>query len=80
MKRLKKSVIIPLTLLLYLVAMSIVGFPYYQSGQHLYYFGIIGATLCVIIILHFVLKKREKLQEQRKNEMCNSGKDSGNQD
>lgn len=78
MKRFKKSIIIPLTLLLYLVAMSIIGFSYYQVGEYLYYFGIIGVTLAIIVILHFVLKKREKLQEQRKNDMCNPGKDVDN--
>lgn len=68
MKRYKKSVIIPLTLLLYLAAMSILGFSYYQAGQYLYYFGVIGVTLIIIVLLHFSLKKKEKLQEKRREE------------
>lgn len=75
MKRYKKSTIIPLTLLLYLAAMSVIGFPYYQAGRYLYYFGIIGMTLLAIVILHFLLKKKEKIRKEREediNKKCES--------
>ncbi|MBQ1987881.1 MAG: hypothetical protein II235_07150 [Muribaculaceae bacterium] len=71
MKRFKKSTIIPLTLLLYLAAMSVIGFPYYQAGEYLYYLGIIGSTLLAIILLHFLLKKKEKYRKERENNINN---------
>ena len=67
MKRYKKSTIIPLALLLYLAAMSVIGFPYYQTGNYFYYFGIIGFTLLIIVILHFLLKKKEKIHKQHED-------------
>ncbi len=75
-KRFKKSVIIPLTLLLYLIAMSIIGLPYYRAGEYLYYFGVIGATLFLIVLLHFTLKKKEKLRQKREEEQNNNTSES----
>lgn len=60
-----KSVIIPLALLVYLGVMSYIGLPLYHEGQYLKYFGIIGFSLLVIILLHFSLKRREKLRRER---------------
>lgn len=71
MKRFKKSTMVPLLLLVYLAAMSIIGLSYFNAGNYGYYFGVIGGTLIVIIILHFLLKKREKLQDERKNKENN---------
>ena len=68
MKRLKKSTFLPILLLLYLAAMSYIGFPEYQKGNYLYYFGIIGATLIVIFLLHLSLKRKERLQKKREEE------------
>lgn len=66
MKRFKKSTIVPLALLIYLIAMAYIGRSYYFAGEYLFYFGIIGATLLIIIILHFLLKKKEKIQQNKK--------------
>lgn len=68
MKRLKKSTFLPILLLLYLAAMSYIGFPEYQKGNYLYYFGIIGATLIVIFLLHLSLKRKERLKKKREKE------------
>ncbi|MDE5988308.1 MAG: hypothetical protein K2F88_07465 [Duncaniella sp.] len=62
--KLRRSTVIPLILLVYLAVMSYIGFPEYQQGHYLYYFGVIGVTLVIIWLLHLFLKKREK-QRQR---------------
>lgn len=71
----KRSTILPLLLLAYLAFMSYLGFDYFRSGNYLYYFGIIGATLIIIILLHFSLKRREKMREERENDIKNNGAD-----
>lgn len=49
-------------LVLYLGVMSWIGYPAYASGEYsaLYYFGIIGATLLVIALLAYHLRRRER--------------------
>lgn len=61
-QRIKRSTAIPVALLLYLGVMSYIGWSDFASGKTtaLFYFGVIGSTLAVIILLHFTLKKREK--------------------
>ena len=70
----KKSTLLPIVLALYLALMAYIGYPSYKSGEFspLYYFGSIAATLAIIIILHFVLKRRERLKEEREREMRNN--------
>lgn len=65
MKRYKKSTIIPLALLAYLIGMSYIGRSHFYAGEYVFYFGVIGVTLFIIVLLHFMLKKREKLQQKR---------------
>lgn len=57
----------PLLLVCYLGVMAYIGWPEYASGRTsaLYYFGIIGVTLLVIVLLHFNLRIREKRRNQR---------------
>jgi heme exporter protein D len=66
----KKSTLIPLVLLAYLAVMSYIGYPAYASGEYtpFYYFGIIGVTLCVIVLLHFSMKRRERLRDERERD------------
>ncbi|MCD8393428.1 MAG: hypothetical protein LUC85_01165 [Bacteroidales bacterium] len=58
----KRSTLIPSLLVLYLGVMSWIGYPAYASGEYsaLYYFGIIGATLLVIALLAYHLRRRER--------------------
>lgn len=63
--KIKRSTLIPVILLVYLAVMSYIGFPEYQAGHYLYYFGVIGITLLIIGILHIFLKKRERLHAER---------------
>lgn len=60
MKKIKKSTLLPLILLIYLAFMAYQGLPYFYAGRYTYYFGIILATLIIIILLHFTLKHRER--------------------
>lgn len=63
--KLKYSTVIPLLLLIYLGIMSYIGLPEYHQGHYFYYFGVIGVTLVIIVILHFYLKKRELIKAER---------------
>lgn len=60
MKRLRRSTILPLVLLLYLAVMAWIGRGELAAGRYLYYFGIIGLTLLTIAFLHLVLRQRER--------------------
>lgn len=69
--KLNRSIIIPAVLVIYLAVMSYIGYPAYLSGEMsaLYYFGVIGATLVVIFLLHLNLRKRERLRREREADM-----------
>ncbi len=64
----KKSTWLPLILLVYLLAMAYIGRQQVVAGKYLQYFGVLGVSLVVIVLLHFVLKKKERLREERDNE------------
>lgn len=65
--KLKRSTLIPLLLTAYLAVMSKFGWDQYVAGEisALYFYGVIGLTLIVIVLLHFSLKKRERLRRER---------------
>ena len=65
--KLQRSTVIPCLLLIYLGVMASIGYPEYASGRTstLEYFGIIGVTIAVIILLHFNLKRRDRLRRER---------------
>lgn len=67
----KKSVWLPLVLLVYLAVMASIGWREYSLGitSALYYYGTIAITLIVIVLLHFNLKKRERLRKEREDDM-----------
>lgn len=50
-----KYKVVPVLLMVYLAAMAFVGYPRYAAGQMsaLQYFGIIAATVAVIVLLFF---------------------------
>ncbi len=64
----KRSTLIPLLLLVYLAVMSYIGRGEFQQGHYLYYFGIILGSLTAIILLHFTLKRRERLRRERESD------------
>lgn len=55
-----KYKVVPVLLMVYLAAMAFVGYPRYAAGQTsaLQYFGIIAATVAVIVLLFFSLRAR----------------------
>lgn len=67
--KLKKHIVLPIVLLIYLLVMSIIGFDEFRAGNYLYYFGIIGITLLVIFLLYFNLKKKDKLRQEREDDI-----------
>ena len=76
MKKIQRSTIVPLLLVVYLAVMSYIGYPEYEAGRMsaLYYFGIIIVTLGIIIALRFLLKKRERLRKERDDDIKNNRK------
>lgn len=65
--KIKRSTIIPAILFVYLVVMSTIGWKQYAAGamSATEYFGIIAITLAVIVLLHFNIKRRERLRAER---------------
>lgn len=70
MAKIRKSTLIPIALLVYLAVMAIIGWRNWQAGQltTLYYFGMVAITLLCIILLHFSLRRRERLRDRRDRE------------
>lgn len=60
MKLPRRSILIPVVLLLYLGVMSYIGYPQLRTEGPLYYFGIIAVTLVCIILLYLHLRRRER--------------------
>ena len=63
----KKSTVIPLVLGVYLALMASIGWPDYAAGRTsaTFYFGVIIITLAILVLLHFNLKRRERLRRER---------------
>lgn len=76
MRRLQRSTTLPIILLLYLIIMAFIGFDSVKNGETSLsvYIITIAVTLCLIIILHFFLKRREKLRDERLNDIKKSEK------
>lgn len=69
--KVKRSTVIPLLLAIYLAVMAYIGYPEYAAGRSsaLYYFGTIGVTIVILILLHFNLRRRERLRAEREKDM-----------
>lgn len=68
--KLRRPIVIPAVLLIYLAVMVVLGWPDYVRGatSPQLYFGGTALTLAVIVLLHFTLKKQEALRERRRRE------------
>lgn len=64
MKSVKWSTALPLILLAYLGFMAYIGYPHLLDGEYLFYFGIVGISLVIILALHIVLRKKEQLRKR----------------
>ena len=63
----KKIIFLPLALAIYAIVMAVIGYPNYkQSGNLNEFWIIIGVCLALAVLLHFVLKRREKNREKFK--------------
>lgn len=69
--KIKRSTLVPVILLVYLAVMSCFGWKQFASGQMPWYeyFGIIAVTLAVIVMLHFNMKRRERLRAEREEDI-----------
>ncbi len=67
----KRYVLIPAILAIYLAVMSIMAYPDYRNGVHsaTFYFGVIISTSIVIILLFFFMRKRDRLRAEREADM-----------
>lgn len=74
--KLTRPVVIPLILLIYLAVMAFLGLDGLRTGQTslFQYVATIVITLGIIVLLHFYLKKRERLRRQRLNDIKKSNK------
>ena len=63
----KKVNITTAVLLIYLIVMSIIGWPGKQA-DYVQYFGVIAATVLVIGLLRFLQIKRLKIRDKMKDE------------
>ncbi len=72
--KINRPVFIPLVLTVYLVIMSVIGLEGLRNGQtsFIQYIGTIVITAGIIILLHFHLKKRERLRAQRLKDLENN--------
>ncbi len=66
MKRVNKSLWLPAAMLIYLAVIAIVyGLPHLRAGEHLLFYGVTGGSLLVIVLLHIVLRKKERQASSR---------------
>ncbi|MCH5220738.1 MAG: hypothetical protein J1F05_00190 [Muribaculaceae bacterium] len=74
--KIRRSTSIPLILAIYLAVMAGIGYKGYAGGETsaLQYFGVIAITVLILILLHFSLKRREKLRQERTDDIENSTK------
>ncbi len=68
-RRLEKQLLLPLVLVCYALIMGILAYPRYRtSGNWGEYFTIIGITLLLALLLHFLLKRRQYIRNRFKGE------------
>lgn len=73
-----RATIIPAVLLIYLAVMAIIGYDNYEKGglTTAEYYGIIALTLVVIVLLHFSLKRRDRLRRERMADLDRQDKET----
>ena len=66
--KIKRSVVFPIIMLIYLAVMAWLGRDRIAKGEYLYYYGIVGVSLVIILLLFLSLRKKEQLRERREQE------------
>ena len=69
MKKIKQSVIVPVCLAIYLGIMAYIGRDNFASDNKFTYYSVLAVSLVIIVILHFVLRKKEHLRQRRQEEL-----------
>lgn len=64
-----------MALLVYLGVMAYLGRGYFIEGDYTYYFGVIGVSLVIIVVLYYVLRMRDRIRQERDKLIENSYKD-----
>lgn len=72
MKKTNKTTLLPAALLVYLAVMAYVGRSHLKAGNYTFYFGVLGASLLIIAILYWVLRKRDKIRQERDKRISES--------
>ncbi len=77
--KLTRPIVIPAVLLAYLAVLAYIGFGDFASGRTspLQYFGTIALTLVIIVLLHFSLKRRERLRRERQSDLTKNEHKNG---
>lgn len=54
--------------------MAFIGYPQFANGNEspLFYFGVLAISFLVIVLLHFNLKRQEKLRRERMQDIENN--------
>ena len=78
--KIKRSVIFPIIMLVYLAVMAWIGRDRLERGEYLYYFGIIGGSLLIILLLYFSLRRKEHLQQRREEQEYGTYSDDEDQE
>ncbi len=69
MRKLERHILLPLVLAAYALIMGVIAYPRYRtSGNWGEYFTIIGITLLLALMLHFLLKRRQQVRKRFKGE------------
>ncbi len=67
-RKIKRHILIPLLLLVYVTIMVVMAFPKYQeSGNWNEFFMILGISLLLIVLLYFIYKRKEKIRDKFNN-------------
>ena len=78
--KIKRSVVFPIIMLVYLAVMAWIGRDRLERGEYLYYFGIIGGSLLIIVLLYFSLRRKEQLQQRREEQEYGTYNDDKDQE
>ena len=62
--KLKKSILLPAALLIYTLVLAYLGRDMIENGSKIEYLATLGISLLIIVLLHIVLKKKEKTKDK----------------
>lgn len=80
--KLRRSILIPAALTIYLIVMASIGWKQYASGAMTatYYFGVLAASIAAIVLLYFSLRRRERLRREREQDLAANNQNKSNQE